>query len=490
MAARLALSSIARQQLARLHPGSTRTGLLSGQHQATACFHAHAAHSTPLPPLPAHAPRPLRRVVVTGLGCVTPLGCTPGQLWQRLLAGETGVRTITDPAVTALELSCKVAADVRRGTDRAAGEFDLAVAVPKEIRSQTSPFIHFALSAAAQALTHSGYSITSTAQAERSGVAFGSGIGCVEESASAGLAMKEKGKRGLSAYSIPKLLVNLAAGQISIRHNFRGPNHAVATACTTGAHSIGDAFNFIRSGAADVMLAGSSEASVTPLSLALFSRIRALSTTSDPSRASRPFDSGRDGFVMGEGAGAMLLEDLDHAKQRGARILAEIRGYGLSGDASHITAPHESGRGSLACMQAALRDAMLRPEDIDYINAHATSTPLGDRVEASAIRSLFFPSDGPSSSPAPTSGPSVSSTKGALGHMLGAAGSVEALICVLALQHQQLPPNLRLESLEEAMQGVRYVGAQAEKRPVRAAMSNSFGFGGTNASIVITQYQP
>lgn len=286
--------------------------------------------------------------------------------------------------------------------------------------------------------------------------------------------------RSCRSFNIVTLLAYLG-----IVHNFRGPNHSVATACTTGAHSIGDAFNFIRYGSADVMIAGSSEASVTPLSLALFSRIRALSTSIlPPDQCSRPFDASRDGFVMGEGAGAMVLEELEHARMRGANIIAEVRGYGLSADASHITAPHESGQGAQACMAAALRDANLSPHHIDYINAHATSTPIGDRVEATAIRQLFGASDTHSSL-----SPSVSSTKGALGHMLGAAGSVESLICCLAIQHQLVPPNLNLHTIEPAMEGINYV-IKAEEKKIRAAMSNSFGFGGTNASIIFAKYEP
>lgn len=307
----------------------------------------------------------------------------------------------------------------------------------------------------------------------------------------------------LSDFPMPPL--SSSPSSSGIVHNLRGPNHAVSTACTTGAHAIGDAFNFIRYGAADVMLAGSSEASVTPLSLALFARIRALSTAphEDPTRSSRPFDASRDGFVMGEGAGALVLEELEHALARGADIICEVRGYGLSGDASHITAPHASGRGSLACMRAALNDAGLKPEHIDYINAHATSTPLGDRVEAAAIRTLFAdttttttttPTSATSTPPtlAAPSGVSVSSTKGALGHMLGAAGSVESLICCLAVRDQQVPPNLNLslDTLEEEMRGINFVGPKAEAREVRAAITNSFGFGGTNASLVFAKYQP
>lgn len=446
-------------------------------------FSSSSRSSLPPPP----PPRPPRRVVVTGMGCVTPLGCSIHHLWSNLLNGSSGIRRITSPDITKLSLSATVAGNVQRGSNKDLGEFDLSKDVPRSIVTQTSPFIHFAIASATQALEQANWKITNEHDAKRTGVAFGSGIGCVEESAQAGMALNEKGKKGVSAYSIPKLLVNLAAGQISIVHGFRGPNHSVSTACTTGAHSIGDAFNFIRTGAADVMLAGSSEASVTPLSLALFSRIRALSTfdSPDPTHASRPFDSRRDGFVMGEGAGALVLEELEHALARGAKIIAEVRGYGLSGDASHITAPHPSGRGSIQCMTAALEDAGFKPEHIDYINAHATSTPIGDRVEAMAIQTLF------GESTSPDTGVSVSSTKGALGHMLGAAGSVEALICCLAIQHQHVPPNLNLEQLESSMEGLNYVrGGKGLPREVRTAMSNSFGFGGTNASIIFARYEP
>lgn len=439
---------------------------------------------------------------------MTPLGSGVGgeQLFRRLMAGETGVATLTDPAITKLDLAPRVAAWVRRGTDEAAGQFDASRWVPRAVSSQISPFIQFAMASANMALQDARYSLKDGGlppgrdpelAADRTGVCMGSGIGCVDESADAGMALAAKGKKGLSAYSIPKLLVNLAAGQISIQHGFRGPNHAVATACTTGAHSIGDAFNFIRANAADVMIAGSSEAAVTPLSMALFARIRALGhrpplpdgstpeqRAADDATTSRPFDAERSGFVMGEGAGVLVLEELEHARARGARIYAEVRGYGLSGDASHITAPHAEGRGSLLCMQSALRCAGLSPEHIDYVNAHATSTPLGDRVESLALQSLFG---------SVASGPdavSVSSTKGALGHMLGAAGSVEALICCLAVARDTVPPSLNLHSLEDGMQGLNYVrGNKGVQRTVRAALSNSFGFGGTNATLIFAKYE-
>jgi len=482
----------------------TQTAVGSPTTAAAAASVAHSSVSfAPLPPLPSHPPR---RVVVTGLGCVTPLGCGWRSLWSALCAGRSGVRAITDPKITSLQLATKSVADIPTapdderlkpvGNSGATGDvtdahWDAKRWVPRSIMSQTSPFIHYALAAASMALEDGKYSLSSESDPElaasRAGVCMGSGIGCLEEGVEAGMALSTKGKRGVSAYSIPKLLINLAAGQISIQHGFRGPNHGVATACTTGAHSIGDAFSFIRHGHADVMIAGSTEASVTPLSLALFARIRALSTRdyASPSEASRPFDVDRDGFVMGEGAGAMLLEEREHAIQRGAHIYAEVRGYGLSADASHITAPHESGRGSLQCMEASLRHAGLSPSHIDYINAHATSTPLGDRVESRAIQQLF----GASSS---TDSVAVSSTKGALGHMLGAAGSVEAIICCLAIETGLIPPNLNLnlQTLESDMRNLNYVaGKEARERRVRATMSNSFGFGGTNASLVFTQHE-
>ena len=529
---------------------------------------AAASASCSLPPPPA-PPARVRRVVVTGLGCVTPLGCGADLLFRRLLAGDSGVARVVDPAITKLDLAPNVAAWVRRGSDAKAGQFDPAAhGVPRAVMAQTSPFIHFAMAAANMALADAKYATNSAASpdtaasaaatggsassvlplppgrdpdhaADRTGVCMGSGIGCVDESAEAGIALAARGKKGLSAYSIPKLLVNLAAGQISqsqtqqgrasrgnehtlsaelicvfsscescvgIQHGFRGPNHAVATACTTGAHSIGDAFNFIRNDSADVMVAGSSEASVTPLSMALFARIRALGhrdaaaqaimspeqRASDDASTSRPFDASRNGFVMGEGAGALILEELEHARARGARIYAEVRGYGLSGDAAHITAPHAQGRGSLLCMRGALRSAGLDPSHIDYINAHATSTPLGDRVEAMAIREVFGEAAASAGGSDPRASVCVSSTKGALGHMLGAAGSVESLICVLAVYHDRVPPNLHLHEFEPEMRGLNYVqpgDAATVHRPIRAALSNSFGFGGTNASLIFTKYE-
>ena len=414
---------------------------------------------------------------MTGLGLVTPLGVGLENVWSSLLASHTALTRITAdnfPAIAALDLPSKVCAPLP--------DFTLTDYVPASLLPSTSPFIHYAMTAAHLALADAKYAPSTDEQLERTGVCIGSGIGSVEEPVEQSHLLSTKGRRGTSPYAIPRLLVNLAAGQVSIRYGFKGPNHSVSTACTTGAHSIGDAYRFIQHGDADVMLAGGAEQGITPLSLTLFSRCRALSThyNDRPAEASRPFSSGRDGFVMGEGAAVLVLEELEHARARGAKVYAEVRGYGCSADAHHITAPADDGSGAYRSMQRALHTANLLPSHIDYINAHATSTPLGDRAEHAAIKRLFQQH---------AHSLAVSSTKGAVGHMLGAAGAVEAAFTVLAIRNQCVPPTLnwRVEGEEAAVFDLNYVSDASQQRRVRAALTNSFGFGGTNASLVFAE---
>ena len=438
-----------------------------------------------------------RRVVVTGIGLVCPLGVGVDAVWSALLGCQSALTAVTAgsfPLIHALDLPSRVIAPLP-------ASFSTDAFVAPSLRSSTSPFIHYALAAAQLALEDSRYSPASAAERERVGVCIGSGIGCVEESAGQGRLLAEKGRRAVSPYGIPRLLANLAAGHVSIRYGLQGPNHTTSTACTTGAHSVGDAYRFIQHGDADVMLAGGTEQGITPLSMALFSRCRALSTAYNdtPRLASQPFSAGRDGFVMGDGAGILVLEELEHARARGARVYAEVRGYGCSADAHHITAPAVDGRGAQLCMHRALRSSGLSAEHIDYINAHATSTPLGDAVENRAIHAVFGEH---------AHGLSVSSTKGAMGHLLGAAGAVEAAFTALAVRDQIVPPTLNLDVHGERRGQPRggegadredgdagsvsdfdldYVPDAAKRRVVRAAMTNSFGFGGTNASLVFAQ---
>ncbi|KAI8926574.1 thiolase-like protein [Entophlyctis helioformis] len=438
-----------------------------------------------------------RRVVVTGLGLVTPLGCSVASVWQRLLAGHGGIVSLKGRTHAATGFSydaipAQVAALVPH-----AGSPDLADGVvPFALDGASkamSPFMLYAMHAARQALADAKWAPTLEADLERTGVCVGSGIGCMDDLVTTAQAYTAHGPRKVSPYLVPRLLINMAAGHISITHGFKGPNHAASTACTTGAHAIGDAMRFIQYGDADVMVAGGAEASVSPLAMAGFAKARSLATkfNDDPSQASRPFDSSRDGFVMGEGSGVVVLEELEHAVKRGAHVYAEMRGYGLSGDAHHITAPPTDGNGAARAMRRALEVAGLEPSQIDYINAHATSTDLGDLAEARAIQSVF---GSPTGSAAP-SRVAVSSTKGAIGHLLGAAGAVEAIFTILAVKNNVLPPTLNLVKVDEALTGldaVDHVALEARTvsgAGVRAAITNSFGFGGTNASLCFSKLQ-
>jgi 3-oxoacyl-[acyl-carrier-protein] synthase II len=415
----------------------------------------------------------MRRVVVTGMGLVTPLGIGLEQVWRRLLAGESGIGAIQSFDVS--DLPSRVAAQVPRG-DRSSGLFNADDWVPPKDQRRMDQFIVFAMAAAAQAVEDSGWQPDDEEECERTGVMIGSGIGGLPGITEAAITLHERGPRRISPFFIPASLINLASGHVSIRYGFKGPNHAVVTACSTGAHAIGDAARLIMLDDADVMVCGGTEAAICRLGLAGFAAARALSTNfnDDPPRASRPWDQDRDGFVMGEGAGILVLEELEHAQQRGARIYAEVIGYGMSGDAFHLTAPAEDGNGAFRSMRNALKSARLSPDRIDYINAHGTSTPLGDEIELGAVKRLF--GDHAYSL-------SMSSTKSAIGHLLGAAGSVEAIFAILALRDGVVPPTLNLDNPSPSCD-IDLVPKRARERKVCYVLSNSFGFGGTNASLI------
>ncbi len=415
----------------------------------------------------------MRRVVVTGLGLVTPLGVGVETVWQNLIAGRSGLSSVT--AFDVSDLPCKVAGQVPRGPF-AEGGFAADESIPPKDQRKMDMFIQYALAAATEAVRDAGWEPAAEEDRERTGVLIGSGIGGLQGIYDAAIVMYEKGPRRVSPFFIPACLINLASGHVSIRFKFKGPNHSVVTACSTGAHALGDAARLIMLDDADVMVAGGAEATVSRLGVAGFSAARALSTgfNDTPTRASRPWDKDRDGFVMGEGAGIVVLEELEHARARGAKIYAEIIGYGLSGDAHHITAPAEDGSGGFRAMRAALKRAKMTPEDIDYINAHGTSTPLGDEIELGAVKRLFGDH---------AYKLSMSSTKSAIGHLLGAAGSVEAIFSILAIRDSIVPPTLNLDN-PSAGCDIDLVPHKAKQRPVRAALSNSFGFGGTNASLI------
>ena len=420
----------------------------------------------------------MRRVVVTGLGLVTPLGSGVEAVWRRLIEGRSGLRAIQDFDTS--DLPSKVAGQVPHG-ETAEGYFNPADYVTPQERRRTDPFIIFGMAAADQAVADAEWRPDDEEGLERTGVMIGSGIGGLQSIANAALTVHEHGPRRLSPFFIPAALINLISGHVSIRYGFQGPNHAVVTACSTGAHAIGDAARLIALDDADVMLAGGAEAAVCRLGLAGFAASRALSVhfNDTPEKASRPWDKDRDGFVIGEGAGVVVLEELEHAKKRGARIYAEVIGYGMSGDAHHITAPAPDGRGAIRAMSAALKRAKLDPSKIDYINAHGTSTPLGDMIELSAVVKLFGAHAGKLS---------MSSTKSAIGHLLGAAGAVEAIFSIRAINDNVVPPTLNLDNPSPGSDAVDLVPHRAKERRVDVVLSNSFGFGGTNASLVLARY--
>lgn len=427
----------------------------------------------------------MRRVVITGIGLVTPLGNGREITWKRLLAGESGAGRITrfDPE----NYACKVACEVPRVDGRGGGgpdiegSFDPEAVLPARELRRIDDFILFAIAAANEAVEDSGWKPEDDESRERTGVIIGSGIGGLSVIADTAIELRDKGPRRVSPFFIPSALINLASGHVSIKYGFKGPNHAVVTACATGAHAIGDAARIIKYGDADVMVAGGAEAAICELGIAGFIACRAMSTNfnDEPTRASRPYDKDRDGFVMGEGSGILVLEEFEHAKARGAKIYAEVLGYGLSGDAYHITSPAPDGDGGFRAMRASLKDAGILPSDIDYINAHGTSTPLGDEIELGAVERLLGNA---------AAGVVMSSTKSATGHLLGAAGAIEAAFTALAIRDQMVPPTINLDNPSVETE-IDLVPHKAKPLAINLALSNSFGFGGTNASIVLAKVQ-
>jgi 3-oxoacyl-[acyl-carrier-protein] synthase II len=418
----------------------------------------------------------MRRVVVTGLGMVTPLACGVEPTWRRLLSGKSGVSAVTRIDVS--DLPARIAGQIPRG-DGSDGTYNPDQWMEPKEQRKVDEFIVFAMCAATQALDDAGWKPTSYEDQATSGVMIGAGIGGAGGIADTGITLKERGPRRVSPFFVPGRIINLAAGYVSIEHGLKGPNSAVVTACSTGSHAIGDAGRMVALGDADVMVAGGTESPVNRISMAGFAAARALSTgfNDTPERASRPYDKDRDGFVLSEGAGVVVLEEYEHAKRRGAKIYAELIGYGLSGDAYHITAPSPDGDGAFRCMTAALRRAGISAAEIDYINAHGTSTPLGDEIELGAVERLLGNATGRLS---------MSSTKSSIGHLLGAAGAVEAIFSVLAIRDQVVPPTINLDN-PSVQTPLDLVPHRSKKREVTTALSNSFGFGGTNASLVFRQ---
>jgi len=418
----------------------------------------------------------MRRVVITGIGAVTPLGGNTETSWRNLIAGQSGIQKIdTFPAD---DLAAQIAGLVPQGDTPET--FNPDDWVPPKDQRRMGRFIIYGIAATDHALKDAGWAPQDEESLERTGVMIGSGIGGLENIYETSVILEKKGPRRVSPFFIPSTLINLTSGNVSIRHGFKGPNHSTVTACASGAHAIGDAARLIRFGDADVMVAGGTEAAVCRLGIAGFASARALSThfNDTPEQASRPWDQDRDGFVMGEGAGIFILEELEHAKKRGANIYAEVTGYGLSGDAHHITAPAEDGSGGYRAMRDALKHAQLNPEAIDYINAHGTSTPVGDAIEVKAVKKMF-------GDHAHTL--SMSSTKSAIGHLLGAAGGVEAVFSVLAMKHGIMPPTLNLNQPSDDCD-LDFIPHTAKEKTLQHVMSNSFGFGGTNASVVFSKF--
>jgi 3-oxoacyl-[acyl-carrier-protein] synthase II len=415
----------------------------------------------------------LRRVVVTGMGMVTPLGCGVEHTWARLIAGESGAKAIDTFDVS--DITCKIAGVIPIG-DGTNGTYNPDQWMEPKEQRKVDKFIVYAMCAAKQALQHAGWKPTTPDEQNTTGVMIGAGIGGVEGIADTAVTLHERGPRRVSPFFIPGRIINLASGYVSIEHGLKGPNSAVVTACSTGSHAIGDAGRMIALGDADVMVAGGCESPVNRISMAGFAAVRALSTgfNDRPTKASRPYDKDRDGFVMGEGAGVVILEEYEHAKARGAKMYAELVGYGMSGDAFHITAPTPDGDGAFRCMTAAIKRAGIQPGEIDYINAHGTSTPMGDEIELGAVQRLVGNAAGRIS---------MSSTKSAIGHLLGASGAVEAIFSILAMRDGVAPPTLNLDnpSIETPIDLVPHV---ARKRDIGVVLSNSFGFGGTNASLI------
>jgi len=416
----------------------------------------------------------MRRVVVTGLGLVTPLGADVETAWKNIVAAKSGAATIT--RFDATDFHSNYACEVKPA-DHEYG-FDAGKRVDHKIQRQVDPFIVYGIDAAGQALEDAGLVDAPEAERFRMGCSIGSGIGGLPGIESESLVLAAKGPKRVSPHFVHGRLINLISGQVSIKYGLMGPNHAVVTACSTGAHSIGDAARMIAMDDADVMLAGGAESAICPIGIAGFGQARALSTgfRDDPTKASRPYDRDRDGFVMGEGAGVVCLEEYERAKARGATIYAEVIGYGLSGDAYHVTAPHPEGSGAFRAMEMAVRKSGLALSDIGYVNAHGTSTPLGDELELGAVRRLFGDAIGDLA---------MSSTKSAIGHLLGGAGAVESIFCILAMRDGVVPPTLNLDNPSDNCAGVNLVPHTSQQRRVRAVLNNSFGFGGTNASLVM-----
>lgn len=410
----------------------------------------------------------MKRVVVTGIGLVTPLGATTKQSWENIKAGKSGIKSIPLELFDTSDLPTKIAGIV--------SDFNTDDYIPTREQRRMDRFIHLAIGAADQAIADANWKPEDEESKIRTGVMVGSGIGGLSTIEANANILAKDGARRISPFFIPSCLINLASGNISIRHGFKGPNDAVVTACSSGAHAIGDAARIIRAGDADVMIAGGAESSVCRLGIAGFNACKALSTSfnESPEKASRPWDKARDGFVMGEGAGIVVLEEFEHAKARGAKIYGELVGYGMSGDAYHVTAPSEDGDGGFRAMQNSLKSAKLNPEDVDYINAHGTSTPLGDEIELKAVKRLF----GDHSYKL-----SMSSTKSAIGHLLGAAGSVEAIFSILAMNENIAPPTLNLDNPSDGCD-IDFVPHKAKEKKINIVLSNSFGFGGTNASLI------
>ena len=419
----------------------------------------------------------MRRVVVTGMGIVSPLGCGLEETWRRLVAGESGASKVDRFDVS--DIACQIACMVPYG-DGSNGTYNPDQWMEPKEQRKVDKFIVYGMCAATQALQHAGWKPATHEDQCATGVLIGSGIGGVEGIAETAIVLKERGPRRVSPFFIPGRIINLASGYVSIEHGLKGPNSSVVTACSTGSHAIGDAGRMIALGDADVMVAGGTEFPVNRISLAGFAAVRALSTgfNDRPTQASRPYDRDRDGFVMGEGAGVVVLEEHEHAKARGAKIYAELIGYGLSGDAHHITAPTPDGDGAFRCMQAAVKRAGIQPSDIDYINAHGTSTPLGDEIEVGAVQRLVGNA---------ASKISMSSTKSSIGHLLGAAGAVEAIFSIMAMRDNVAPPTLNLDN-PSVETPIDLVPHKARQRDIDMVLSNSFGFGGTNASLIFRRY--
>ena len=409
-----------------------------------------------------------RRIVVTGLGCVSPVGNDTATAWDNIVNGRSGIGPLTE--VDPEKFACKIAGEIR--------DFDIGRYVsPKDAR-KADPFIHYGIAAAVQAIADAGLP-ESPEDPTRYGVAIGSGIGGIKTIEDTYQTYVDSGPRRISPFFVPGCIINMVAGHVSIRYGYQGPNISIVTACTTGTHNIGDAARLIAYGDADVMVAGGAEYGTTPTAMGGFSAAKALSKRNDdPEAASRPWDVDRDGFVLGNGAGIVVLEELEHARRRGARIYAEVKGYGMSGDAHHITSPPEGGQGAARCMAAAIRDAAMDPSDVEYVNAHGTSTQLGDRAEIDAVRATFGEH---------AQSMMVSSTKSMTGHLLGAAGGVEAIFTILALHHGVVPPTINLEQPDEACSDIDLVSGSAREASIRVAISNSFGFGGTNGTVLLTR---